>query len=138
MFRSYRAGSGSLSDVTVTSSVKVNELCESTGDVMNPNTRALDVRLWDVLNKYKAELVVSSSWWMKEMIRSLRRPATELNPAPHERRDAHGVNTANGRASKLTRFGRRDKSRHFWCERTFRSSTTHYDLSGSIDLSLCL
>jgi len=32
-------------------------------NVMNPNTRALDV-----LNKSKAELVVSSSWWMKEMI----------------------------------------------------------------------
>jgi len=25
-------------------------------------------RLWDVLNKYKAELVEGSSWWMKEMI----------------------------------------------------------------------
>jgi len=35
------AGSGSLSDTTVTSSVKVTELCEPTGDVMNPNTRAL-------------------------------------------------------------------------------------------------
>jgi len=55
MFRSRSAGSGSLSDVTVTSSVKVTELCEPTGDVMykyiyiydinviNPNTRALDV-----------------------------------------------------------------------------------------------
>jgi len=30
--------------------------------IMNPNTRAFDVPLlWDVLNKYKAELVVSSS-----------------------------------------------------------------------------
>jgi len=25
-------------------------------------------RVWDVLNKYEAELVVSSSWWMKEMM----------------------------------------------------------------------
>jgi len=25
-------------------------------------------RLWDVPNKYEAELVVSYSWWMKEMI----------------------------------------------------------------------
>jgi len=44
---------------------------EPTGDDINPNTRALDVQmcLWDVLNKYYAELVVSSSWWMKEMIK---------------------------------------------------------------------
>jgi len=41
MFRSRSAGSGSLSDVTLTSSVKVTELGEPTGDVMNPNTRAL-------------------------------------------------------------------------------------------------
>jgi len=41
MFRSRSAGSGSLSGVTVTSSMKVTELCEPTGDVMNPNTRAL-------------------------------------------------------------------------------------------------
>jgi len=34
MFRSPSAGSGSPSDVTVTSSVKVTELCEPTGDVM--------------------------------------------------------------------------------------------------------
>jgi len=67
------AGSRSRSDVEV----KVTELCEPTGDVMyryiyyiyvvNPNTRALDV-LWDVLNKYEAGLVVSSSWWMKDVI----------------------------------------------------------------------
>jgi len=40
-FRSRSAGSGSLSVVTVTSSVKVTELSEPTGDGMNPNTRAL-------------------------------------------------------------------------------------------------
>jgi len=40
-FRSRSAGSGSLSGVTVTSSVKVTALSEPTGDVMNPNTRAL-------------------------------------------------------------------------------------------------
>jgi len=44
MFRSHSAGIVSLSDVTVTSSVKVTELCEPTGDVMIPNTRALDVQ----------------------------------------------------------------------------------------------
>jgi len=36
-------------------------------------------RLWDVLNTYEAELVVSSSWWMKEMITV----STEISPAPH-------------------------------------------------------
>jgi len=41
VFRSRSAGSGSFSDITVTSSVKLTELCEHTGDVMNPNTRAL-------------------------------------------------------------------------------------------------
>jgi len=40
-FRSRSAGSGSLSDGTVTSSEKVTELSEPTGDVMNPNTRVL-------------------------------------------------------------------------------------------------
>jgi len=25
-------------------------------------------RVWDVLNKYEAELVVSPLWWMKEMM----------------------------------------------------------------------
>jgi len=35
-------------------------------------------RLWDVLNTYKAELVVTSSWWMKEMITV----STEISPAP--------------------------------------------------------
>jgi len=34
---------GRLPDVTVTSSVKVTELSEPTGDVINPNTRALCV-----------------------------------------------------------------------------------------------
>jgi len=28
----------------------------------------IDAVLWDVLNEYEAELVVSSSCWMKEMI----------------------------------------------------------------------
>jgi len=34
-------------------------------------------RLWDVLNKYKAELVVSSSSWMAE-----RSKAMGISPAP--------------------------------------------------------
>jgi len=42
MFRSRSAGSKSLSDVTVTSSVKVTDLCEPASDVMD--TRALDVQ----------------------------------------------------------------------------------------------
>jgi len=37
-------------------------------------------RLWDVLNKYEAELVVSSSRWMKDMITV----STEISPAPSE------------------------------------------------------
>jgi len=43
--------------------------------------------------------MVSSSWWMKEMI-------TVFTETRHgeERRDAYGVNTANVRASKRTCF----------------------------------
>jgi len=44
---------------------------------MNPDTRALDV-----LNKYEAELVVSSSWWMKEMITV----SPEISPTPSKPR----------------------------------------------------
>jgi len=59
--------------------VKVTELCEPTGDVMNkyiynvnvmnPNTRMFDVpNFVGQPQQYKAELVAISSWWMKEMI----------------------------------------------------------------------
>jgi len=45
MFRSRSAGTGSLSDVTVTSSVKVTELSEPTGDVMYKYIYIYDIML---------------------------------------------------------------------------------------------
>jgi len=51
----------------------------------------------------------------------LWRQTTEISPAPRGASQSFFVNTANGRASKLTLFGRRDKSRRFWCERSMRS-----------------
>jgi len=47
-------------------------------------------RVWDVLNTYEAELVVSSSWWMKEMITV----STEISPAPYKPRPLLGANEA--------------------------------------------
>jgi len=62
-------------------------------------------RVCDVLNEYKAELVASSSWWRKEMITVFTEARLGDKPRPlTELRSAFGVNTASGRASKLTRF----------------------------------
>jgi len=62
---------------------------------------------------------------MKEMITVFTETRHgDKTPPLAERLDAYGVNTANGRASKLTRFVRHEKSHHFWCERTF-TDTVH-------------
>jgi len=83
MFRSRSVGSGSLSDVTITSSVKVTELCEPTGDVMNPTQgRLMFRRVWDVHNKYKLELVVNYSV-VDEGNENGLYGDTEISPAPH-------------------------------------------------------
>jgi len=39
-------------------------------------------RLWDVLNKYEAALVVSSSWWMKDMITVFKETSHGDKPRP--------------------------------------------------------
>jgi len=53
-------------------------------------------RLWDVLNKDKVELVVSSSRWMKEMITV----SMEISPAPSKVQMKQKA--TNVQASKLT------------------------------------
>jgi len=59
-------------------------------------------------------------WWMKEMITVFTETRNRAKPLA----DAYGVNTANGWASKRTRFGRREKSHRFRCERWSRSQLT--------------
>jgi len=48
-------------------------------------------RLWDVLNTYEAELVVSSSWWLKEISHapSKPRPLSDHRYSANEESQSH-------------------------------------------------